>query len=693
MSYSDTYTDKETAKLEKRLTKLYARVYDEITLTAQEYFSDFQDRYDAEYQAFLDGKYTKREFDNWVEAQIGRGKRWMALRNEMAQKVTNANVVASSMINGQIPDVFMTNYNFSAYEIEKASGIAFNIYNEAAVERLMVDEPELFPTTHVDIPKDIAWNKQKLTAALASGIILGKTPDQLADSFQHVTDMNRNSAVRNARTSMTGAQNLGRQKNMLDISDFAKSKGIAIQKEWVSCGDARVRDSHAHLDGVRVEIDEEFPNRLMYPADPNGAPAEVYNCRCFIKTIVNGLDVERTSNTKESYEKWMEEKRQTEIKKKKKGRDSEIRLTNEEVYADYFEYEKANLMKEYSQTGKMSAENILGEKISKDEQRRLMAEADYIQSHATNTGHKTVYRGMVVDADEIKDLKKGDIYRIDSLTSTSTDKGIASIYTNVENMDIDNAMPVMITIQQPDGIRGFMATKDTPEIILPKGQTYKVARKFTDENGVLNIELYAKKGANDSLETNKRTISKAITLDDIAKATDGTPIREDVTKEIGRILEDRGMLMKYDSVQVIKKDSGDVFITVADEFGTWAKYTLNLNQTMLGGRSVEEIDDIFRKTDMTVCNSMADGLTHEDWHIKLCDTVGYNRYYEMGRMSEEKGLAGISEVALGDKTESVAEIGVLLEQGRYDQLDQEAKDFFEDIFPEYKTIKKEGVEE
>lgn len=679
MSYSDTYTDKETAKLEKRLTKLYSRVYDEITLTAQEYFSDFQDRYDAEYQAFLDGKYTKREFDNWVEAQIGRGKRWMALRNEMAQKVTNANVVASSMINGQIPDVFMTNYNFSAYEIEKASGIAFNIYNESAVERLMVDEPELFPTTHVDIPKDIAWNKKKLTAALASGIILGKTPDQLADSFQHVTDMNRNSAVRNARTSMTGAQNLGRQKNMLDISDFAKSKGIAIQKEWVSCGDARVRDSHAHLDGVRVEIDEEFPNGLMYPADPNGAPAEVYNCRCFIKTIVNGLDVERTSNTKESYEKWMEEKRQTEIKKKKKGRDSEIRLTNEEVYADYFEYEKANLMKEYSQTGKMSAENILGEKVSKDERRHLMAEADYIQSHATNTGHKTVYRGMVVDADEIKDLKKGDIYRIDSLTSTSTDKGIASIYTNVENMDIDNAMPVMITIQQPDGIRGFMATKDTPEIILPKGQTYKVARKFTDENGVLNIELYAKKGANEALKTEKRSISKSITATDVRNATEGAQIDPETTEKIIQIMEDNGMNRMYDSVEVVNWDTNDVFKTDSSKRGNWAEHKLQINEAMIGGMKPEEVDEMFEGATNTVCNSMEEALIHEKNHAKLCDTVGFERYEAM---NETEGVVGVSDTAAKDQVESMAEIGVLKERGDYANLSDEAKDLYEGIYPE-----------
>ncbi len=36
-------------------------------------------------------------------------------------------------------------------------------------------------------------------------------------------------------------------------------------------GDDRTRESHAQLDGVRVDVKEKFPNGLMYPGDTEGA--------------------------------------------------------------------------------------------------------------------------------------------------------------------------------------------------------------------------------------------------------------------------------------------------------------------------------------------------------------------------------------------------------------------------------------
>lgn len=86
---------------------------------------------------------------------------------------------------------------------------------------------------------------------------------------------------------------------------------IELLKEWMSAKDNRVRDSHAQLNGVRVKKDEKFPNGLMYPADPNGAPAEVYNCRCTMVAITkHASQATRTENTVESYKEWLKEKKE-----------------------------------------------------------------------------------------------------------------------------------------------------------------------------------------------------------------------------------------------------------------------------------------------------------------------------------------------------------------------------------------------
>lgn len=101
-----------------------------------------------------------------------------------------------------------------------------------------------------------------------------------------------------------------------------------------------MRDSHAHLDGVQVEYNEKFPNGLMYPADPQGAPSEVYNCRCTLIADVLGMRGKRTSNTVESYEKWLNNKKISNLKKSS-GFVSNFRL---EVLSEGVKYNQPNYL-------------------------------------------------------------------------------------------------------------------------------------------------------------------------------------------------------------------------------------------------------------------------------------------------------------------------------------------------------------
>jgi len=70
--------------------------------------------------------------------------------------------------------------------------------------------------------------------------------------------------------------------------------------------DERTRESHAEIDGEIVDIDKEFSNGLMYPADPDGEPAEVYNCRCTMVADLEGVPKEPPAQT---FAEWQEEKK------------------------------------------------------------------------------------------------------------------------------------------------------------------------------------------------------------------------------------------------------------------------------------------------------------------------------------------------------------------------------------------------
>lgn len=172
------------------------------------------------------------------------------------------------------------------------------------------------------------------------------------------------------------------------------------------------------------------------------------------------------------------------------GNNSNSGITAESAYESYFEYENAALMKEYSRTGKIPLRDMNGRKLSAEERRELKAQADFIANNMSNTGEKTLYRGLVMTESQARSLNVGDTYKIDSLTSTATDRGIASIYSNVENSYIEGGVPVIMTIQSSKGIVGFRPNKQTPEVILNKGQEYKVVRNYMDRDGVVHIELY-----------------------------------------------------------------------------------------------------------------------------------------------------------------------------------------------------------
>ena len=118
----------------------------------------------------------------------------------------------------------------------------------------------------------------------------------MADEFQSITNMNRVSVIRNARTASTGAMNGGRQASYKRASEM----GIKMQKEWIAQFDERTRDSHRNLDGQRVDWDKKFSNGLEFPGDSSGTPAEVYNCRCGMRAVLPKVN----DKSRQTYREW-----------------------------------------------------------------------------------------------------------------------------------------------------------------------------------------------------------------------------------------------------------------------------------------------------------------------------------------------------------------------------------------------------
>ena len=289
-------TDKELAKLERRIATLYREAGKELQATIDAYFEQFKKR-DEEMKALIgtvqNGKeWTEADYKQWRLNQIGRGERYQAMRDKVAHRVTDANAVAVSYTNDATPGIYSLNRNYAAYTIESVAGnVGFDLWDEQTVKRLMVEQPDLMPYYP---PKralkrgiDLAYGKKQITASVTSSILQGKSIKHMADDLQkRITTMSRDSAIRTARTAVTGAQNAGR----MDSYAAAEKMGIKLKKEWLSTLDARTRHSHAMLDGEQVAQDKKFSNGCRFPGDPQGPPWEIYNCRCTLIAAVDGVD-------------------------------------------------------------------------------------------------------------------------------------------------------------------------------------------------------------------------------------------------------------------------------------------------------------------------------------------------------------------------------------------------------------------
>lgn len=339
-------TDKKLAALEKRIRKMYAEASEEMSDTITEYFENFKKR-DAKQKQLLEaGEITEEQYKAWRLAQMGRGERFMKLRDDLAERIYKANEVAAAYINDATPTIYSLNRNYTAYTIEQVHGnAAFTLWDERTVRRLLVDEPNLMPhypeKRAVKRGIDLAYSKQQITASVTSGILQGKSIDGIAkDLQQRINTMEWSNAVRAARTAVTNAQNAGRQ----DTYEAAADMGIKVKKRWIATKDMRTRHEHGEADGQTVDIDEPFivgGEEMMFPGDRSGSAWNVYNCRCTMRTVEKpGIETRP---------------RQMRVRNPATGRNE---LVSEMTYNEWSEWKKTQMPELVQNTPRITVSNV-----------------------------------------------------------------------------------------------------------------------------------------------------------------------------------------------------------------------------------------------------------------------------------------------------------------------------------------------
>jgi len=156
-------------------------------------------------------------------------------------------------------------------------------YNREAIayanERINKSIPDMAKTSKDRFSRSF---RRSYDEAISKGLSGSQLTDYVADGVRGtLSKQNLNRGLMIARTEATGLANYGRKVG-------AKATGLVYTKQWITSGDAVVREAHMSLSGQEIDEHKSFVYdgyKLDYPGDySNGAPANLtINCRCWLE--------------------------------------------------------------------------------------------------------------------------------------------------------------------------------------------------------------------------------------------------------------------------------------------------------------------------------------------------------------------------------------------------------------------------
>jgi hypothetical protein len=310
--------------------------------------------------------------------------------------------------------------------------------------------------------------------------------------------MNKDAAIRSARTIVTNAECKGRQ----DSYKRAQDDGIILRKYWLATYDKRARDWHKEAgnkynEDNAIEIDDFFVvdgEDMLHPGDAmHGASGHnLYNCRCSVASKVIGFK-------KVQVQKAMDEKKE-ETEPVRKQTET-VTQAEWDVLEDYVSGEGMDINNFLRQRNGMSVSDMT------ESERKRLSLIDSAMGKSELPKDQVLYRSVdasaVFDKDALKKIRWGE-YSDEDLQGfvgkTITDKGFMSTTTNKEiafgwGDFTGSESPIVLQLDTPSGTHGIDLRKfdiegeEQKEILLDRGLSYEITSigtekmRFEDEFG------------------------------------------------------------------------------------------------------------------------------------------------------------------------------------------------------------------
>ena len=287
MDKGHIYTDKQIALLEKKLAKHYKGVSDHAKRKLIRFLKANAERYEELWRQLDEGEITEAQFEYLIETD----NELETLQGELVNDYVEGDAKAMKLVGAALGAIYAFNHNYQGDVMAAKAGI-----------KIPKVRKRMLPPPNPDKMKDRIWHRIKIRLVINRGVKKGRTTTEVADELNKVTNMDLNAAYRAARTACTNAENQGKLNAMFVLRD---KYGVDVKKQWYATLDNRTRTQHRIMHGEVRELEEPFSNGLMYPADPDGAPSEVWNCRCTLIDVMSGMDDIKTSPNGMTKSEWV----------------------------------------------------------------------------------------------------------------------------------------------------------------------------------------------------------------------------------------------------------------------------------------------------------------------------------------------------------------------------------------------------
>lgn len=232
---------------------------------------------------------SPEEYTEWLK-KLMSGPKWNILVSKVAHLLYNTNVNVIYIVNKALPGVLADGASAYAMLIEQQLNGKTKMlpFTEKLVLHMISIKVLSLHNKKLNEDKDIKWNRtkiegSKLIAALG-GVDVKELPQYISN--RTVNNVSKSMDVI-TRALVFGAINVG----AYEAGNRAVQMGVSIEKTWLAIMDMNVRDSHKHLNGQTIPLDEMFKSfhgPIRFPHDPEAAAEEICGCRCSLAIHVKG---------------------------------------------------------------------------------------------------------------------------------------------------------------------------------------------------------------------------------------------------------------------------------------------------------------------------------------------------------------------------------------------------------------------